>query len=377
MTEVRVPRGTRRADAAALAALAAAVVDGRTSTKEPHEHRAQQRGHGLRDDRLAGARVVGPRCSPRWSGSVLPGDAFTVANTLPNVIYLVIAGGVLSSVLVPQLVKAARNPDGGAEFTGSGCSPSPSRPCSSSPSSRRHWPGSSSPSSPTASPAAPHPGRLSFAVICLPQIFFYGIYALLGQVLNARGRLLAFGWAPAAANVVAIAALVVFPLRYAVSSRRRRGPWTWSGCCRELDAVGHGQGAVVVVALWRTGFRYRPVWGFRGVGLRATSTVAGWAFAALLVSQAGYAILTNVLSRATDAGEPASLGPVSAMLIFMLPLSLAALSPHHRALPADVRGDPRRGLPSGPAATTTAGSSSRRPSPSRRWSAGRSSRSPR
>ena len=45
------------------------------------------------------------------------GDAFTVANTLPNVIYLVIAGGVLNSVLVPQLVKAAKNPDGGAEFT--------------------------------------------------------------------------------------------------------------------------------------------------------------------------------------------------------------------------------------------------------------------
>lgn len=68
------------------------------------------------------------------------------------------------------------------------------------------------------------------------------------------------------------------------------------------------------------------MWGFRGVGLRATSTVAGWAFAALLVSQAGYAILTNVLSRATDAGEPASSVQSSAMLIFMLPHSLAALS---------------------------------------------------
>ena len=44
------------------------------------------------------------------------------------------------------------------------------------------------------------------------------------------------------------------------------------------------------------------------------------------VEQAGYAILTNVLSRATDAGEPASSVQSSAMLIFMLPHSLAALS---------------------------------------------------
>jgi putative peptidoglycan lipid II flippase len=146
-------------------------------------------------------------------------------------------------------------------------------------------------------------------------------------VLNARGRLLAFGWAPAAANVVAIAALVVFPLRYAVqqppSAWTMDMVWLLAGSSTLSVMV---QGAVVVAALWRTGFRYRPVWGFRGVGLRATSTVAGWAFAALLVSQAGYAILTNVLSRATDAGEPASSVQSSAMLIFMLPHSLAALS---------------------------------------------------
>jgi putative peptidoglycan lipid II flippase len=254
------------------------------------------------------------------------GDAFTVANTLPNVIYLVIAGGVLNSVLVPQLVKAAKNPDGGEEFT-----------------NRLLTLATTAMLAITvlatvlaavlvkimAKDFTPEVYRLAvaFAVICLPQIFFYGIYALLGQVLNARGRLLAFGWAPAAANVVAIAALVLFPLRYAVQQPPEKWTsemiWLLAGSATLSVIV---QSLVVVAALWRSGFRYRPVWGVRGVGLRATSTVAGWAFAALLVAQGGYVILTNVLSRATAADEAAASVQSSAMLIFMLPHSLAALS---------------------------------------------------
>ena len=49
-----------------------------------------------------------------------------------------------------------------------------------------------------------------FAVICLPQIFFYGLYTILGQVLNAHGRFAGYMWAPALANIVAIAGLVWF-----------------------------------------------------------------------------------------------------------------------------------------------------------------------
>src|SRR5207253_9101900 len=51
---------------------------------------------------------------------------------------------------------------------------------------------------------------VTFAFYCLPQIFFYGLYALLAQVLNANG---AFGpamWAPILNNVVAIAGLGMF-----------------------------------------------------------------------------------------------------------------------------------------------------------------------
>ena len=62
-----------------------------------------------------------------------------------------------------------------------------------------------------------------FAVICLPQIFFYGLYTILGQVLNAHGRFAGYMWAPALANIVAIVGLVWFQ-RAGLPHRRRPRP---------------------------------------------------------------------------------------------------------------------------------------------------------
>ncbi len=50
----------------------------------------------------------------------------------------------------------------------------------------------------------------AFALWCIPQLLFYGLYTLFGQVLNAREQFGWFMWAPVANNVVAIAGLVVF-----------------------------------------------------------------------------------------------------------------------------------------------------------------------
>ena len=42
---------------------------------------------------------------------------FNVANTIPNSIYILVAGGVFNTVLVPQLVRAIKNdPDGGDAY---------------------------------------------------------------------------------------------------------------------------------------------------------------------------------------------------------------------------------------------------------------------
>ena len=43
-------------------------------------------------------------------------DAFDVANKVPNNLYMLLAGGVLNAVLVPQIIRAAKRPDGGQDF---------------------------------------------------------------------------------------------------------------------------------------------------------------------------------------------------------------------------------------------------------------------
>src|SRR6185437_14356164 len=50
----------------------------------------------------------------------------------------------------------------------------------------------------------------AFAFWCVPQMFFYGMYALLGQVLNARGSFGPYMWAPVVNNIVSIAGFAVF-----------------------------------------------------------------------------------------------------------------------------------------------------------------------
>lgn len=63
-----------------------------------------------------------------------------------------------------------------------------------------------------------------FGFICMPQIFFYGLYAILGQVLNARNQFAAFMWSPVLANVIQIAGLVWFLVQFGAHP----DPATWT-----------------------------------------------------------------------------------------------------------------------------------------------------
>ena len=135
-------------------------------------------------------------------------DGFTIANTLPNQFYLLIAGGALNAVLVPQIVRAKLRPDGD-EFVNRIITLSLTVLAVATVALT------------LAAPLLvrlysrfddPDALRLTtiFAVICLPQIFFYGLFTILGQVLNANGRFAGYMWAPALANVVAVIGLVWF-----------------------------------------------------------------------------------------------------------------------------------------------------------------------
>ena len=267
-------------------------------------------------------------------GTALAGDAFQVANTLPNQIYILLAGGVLNAILVPQIVKASKAADGGHDFVNrlltlcflllglstlvmTGAAPFLVR-IFASPS----WP----------------PGAFAlanaFAFIAMPQIFFYGMYTILGQVLNAHGRFTAYMWAPALANVVAIGGLLAFmtlgyPLKGDVAAWDDPMIWLLAG---SATASILAQALVLLIPLRRMGFRYTPTFGFRGVGLGTASVVAFWTFAAIVLSQGRFAVVSQVLTEATRRASEVGLTGAgrtaydTAFLLFMLPHSLITVS---------------------------------------------------
>ena len=63
--------------------------------------------------RLSGFAPLDP-AGRRRSGTSLHADVFNIANTIPNMLYILLAGGVFNAVLVPQLVRAMKHDaDGG------------------------------------------------------------------------------------------------------------------------------------------------------------------------------------------------------------------------------------------------------------------------
>jgi putative peptidoglycan lipid II flippase len=311
------------------------------------------------------SRVLGFGRAALLGGTVgigLSADAFQVANTLPNQFYLLLAGGVLNAVLVPQITKAASHDDGGHEFVNRLLTLSLTIMVGATV---------------LATAAAPLLVRIfatgdwnsqalalatAFAFICLPQILFYGLYTLFGQVLNARGQFAAYMWAPALANIVAIAGLLWFQLSFAskvpVSGWTPPMIWVLAGTSTLGVAA---QAAALWLPLRASGFRYRPVWGFRGVGLRSATRVAGWTFAAVALSQVGYIVTSQVMTRAghlLDVRGQSGAGLAAygyAFLLFMLPHSLITVSlvtalftrlslAAHRRDRAAVVGDLGRGL---------------------------------
>ncbi|QOR70749.1 murein biosynthesis integral membrane protein MurJ [Ruania alkalisoli] len=266
-------------------------------------------------------------------------NAFSVANKLPNIIFMLLAGGILNAVLVPQIVRAMRNADGGTEYvnrlltlaaTVMGLITLVLTAAAGALVTLYAADLRDSPWMPLA---------VAFAMWCIPQLFFYGLYTLLGQLLNARSNFGPYMWAPVLNNLISIAGLVAYLVVYgtylsdppsATAWDAQRilllaGPWTIGVAAQAL---------VLIVPLYRSGFRYRPRWGLRNTGLRSAGRVALWAFAALAVGQVGYLAISNLAAAAGTRGEllpdPASVAGNAAydnaFLIFMLPQSLITVS---------------------------------------------------
>jgi putative peptidoglycan lipid II flippase len=261
-------------------------------------------------------------------------DAFAIANQLPNNIYALVAGGVLSAVLVPQIVKAGRGADGGAGYVNKivtlgvvlfaavtllATLLAPALVALYS---------QSSSGGPGFTPEA-FALATAFAYLCLPQIFFYALYSLLSEVLNARNVFGPFTWAPVVNNIVAIAGLVVFMVLF--GGAQQNSPVEAWGTDRVLllagtASLGVAAQAIVLAFFWRrTGLSFRPDFRWRGVGLSTTGRAAGWLFGMILVTQLAGIVQSRVASLAS--GDAASVSTLqNSWLIFMLPHSVVAVS---------------------------------------------------
>jgi putative peptidoglycan lipid II flippase len=293
-------------------------------------------------------------------GTLLDADLFNNANTIPNALYILVAGGVFNVVLVPQLVRTMKkDADGGEAYA-----------------QRIITLGLLVLAVATVVlllivPALVHlvfaqqlftPGfehqRESARLLmwlCMPQVFFYGAFVLVGQVLNARGRFGPMMWAPITNNLVAVAVLGAYIAAFGTSN----GTDGFSTDQALLLGLGSTAGIavqtlVLVPFLRRAGFRYRPRFDFRGVGLGHTLRLGAWTLLFILANQVAFIVIQRLGTRGTldgaDTGVKAAGAAVYEIgfLVSQVPhgvitVSLAtAVIPTLAALAADGRHDRMR-----------------------------------
>lgn len=276
-------------------------------------------------------------------GFFLVSDAYSLGNSLPTVVYILVIGGALNAVFIPQLVRRMKeDADGGKAYADRLLTLVGSVLLVLSVVAVALAPWIVDLYTPADYPANEFDLAVAFARLCLPQIFFYGLYAMLSQVLNSRGKFGAPMFAPIANNVVAIITFGIF-IAVAGTSAAADGMLTND----QVLLLGIGttlgvmlQALILVPVLWRAGYLWKPRFDWRGAGLGKAGGLAVWTIGLVLVNQATYLLITRLATQANvnaaDAGKIAA-GLTTyqkAHLVFMLPHSVITVSIVTAMLPA-------------------------------------------
>ncbi|MSO27203.1 MAG: murein biosynthesis integral membrane protein MurJ [Candidatus Nanopelagicales bacterium] len=288
-------------------------------------------------------------------GFYLVSDAFSLGNSLPTIVYILIIGGALNAVFVPQLVRRmSEDDDQGKAYADRLITLIVSALLLLSIIAVLAAPLIVDLYTPSDYPAQEFDLAVAFARLCLPQVLFYGIYSILGQVLNARGRFGAPMFAPIANNVIAITTFLLF-IAVAGTSAAADGVLT----TQQILILGIGttlgvisQAVILFPFLRRAGFHWKPRFDWKGAGLGKAGGLAMWTIGLVLVNQATYVVITRLATQANV--DAAAAGTVAAglttyqkaHLVFMLPHSVITISIVTAMLPALSRlahaGDLRR-----------------------------------
>src|SRR5262249_15179057 len=254
--------------------------------------------------------------------------AYNNANTLPNTVYDLMLGGILTSIVVPLLVNAAkRDADGGEAYAQRmfalatvalfvltvvatlAASLLVELYAHSITGQERHL-------------------MVIFAYFFVPQIFFYGVSSLAGGVLNARGHFAAPMWTPVINNIVVIAVLLLFIAIGGVGTSAS----TITGAQVQLLGIGTtlgivAQTAALIPALHRAGFRWHPRFDFRRDEVAEIMRMAAPLFGYIVTTQVAFLVVQNVANaasvHATYDGFPAY---TYAWQLFQMPYAIVGIS---------------------------------------------------
>ncbi|WP_405921595.1 murein biosynthesis integral membrane protein MurJ [Streptomyces sp. NBC_00122] len=273
-------------------------------------------------------------------------DTYQIANTLPTMIYVLVGGGALNAVFIPQLVRAMKNDDDGGEayanrlltlvvvllaaITTICVLAAPVFITMMSPK--------------IASDPQQMDVAVAFARYCLPTMFFMGVHVVLGQILNARGRFGAMMWTPVLNNIVVIATFGAFIWAF--------GGFTTSGVnattvtAEGVRLLGLGtllgltvQALAMLPYLRDAGFRPRLRFDWKGHGLGKAAGLAKWTFFFVLANQIGLVVVTQLAtwagSVAEQQGHPGT-GITAynyALLLWQMPQAIITVSVMTAVLP--------------------------------------------
>ncbi len=265
-------------------------------------------------------------------GTALLGDTYNVGNTTPNIIYNLLIGGALTAVFVPQIVRSFRDSDGGSAFVSKLVSLIGTLIFVVTALAMIAAPLLVSLYAPTFDGRA-RDITIAFTLYCLPQILFYGLFGILGQVTNAKERFGPMMWSPIANN---LAVILLFGYFLTVVDDLSVGTIT----DQQVLILGVGttlgiaiQSLLLLPYIKGSGLTLKLRFDWRNSGLGKSLRLGSWTLLSVLASQIGFLITVNLATRsglsAINSGIEYGAGYTpyaNAYLILLLPHSIATIS---------------------------------------------------
>jgi putative peptidoglycan lipid II flippase len=241
-------------------------------------------------------------------GTTLLGDTYNVANTMPNILYNLLVGGALTAVFVPQIVRSLRDSDGGNAFISRLFTATVLFLLTLTTLGILLAPQIVNIYAPKFNGLPEFDVTVLFMRYCLPQIFFLGLFALLGQIANAKGKFGPMMWAPVINNLIVIA---LFGWYLQNHDQLSIGNITthdiyWLGAGTTVGYLA--QAVILLPVVYRSGVKLAFKFDLKNAQLFNSIKLAGWSFLYALISQLSYLVTIIIATSAAVKRDRKSVG---------------------------------------------------------------------